>query len=161
MAKSVFFSFHFDADFWRTQQVRNIGSIKQQNIVEPQAWEKVKQSGDQAIRDWIATQMKGKDAVVVLTGTQTANRRWVRHEIAYAWDNYIPLIGIRIHGLKDASGSTSSPGDNPFERVGLKGGGTVAGKVTLHHPTGRTSRDVYASIESNIEKWISGAYKRN
>ena len=161
MTKSVFFSFHFDADFRRTQQVRNIGSIKQQNLVEPQAWEEVKRSGDQAIKNWIAAQMRGRDAVVVLTGGRTASRRWVRHEIAYAWDNHIPLVGIRIHGLKDASGSTSSPGDNPFDKVSLTGGGTVGGKVTLHHPTGQTSKDVYASIETNIENWISGAYKRS
>lgn len=27
MARNVFFSFHFSNDFWRTQQVRNIGAL--------------------------------------------------------------------------------------------------------------------------------------
>ncbi len=27
MARRVFFSFHFDGDFWRTQQVRNMGTL--------------------------------------------------------------------------------------------------------------------------------------
>ena len=31
MARKVFFSFHFDEDFWRTQQVRNINALATPN----------------------------------------------------------------------------------------------------------------------------------
>lgn len=159
MAKSVFFSFHYDRDAFRVQQVIQMGALEGQTILNAQRWEEVKRQGDQAIKNWIAEQMKGKSAVVVLVGNQTANRPWVRHEIAYAWDNYKPLVGIRIHGLSDGT-TTDDPGDDPFERVTLKGGGTVGDYVTLWRPSGSTSQQVHASIRANITSWVDGAYAR-
>jgi hypothetical protein len=45
--------------------------------------------------------------------------------------------------------------------VNLKGGGTVADYVTLHNPTGSTSQQIYASINSNLSSWVDNAYKRS
>src|SRR4051812_45809107 len=110
MADSVFYSFHYDRDAWRVQQIINMGALEGQTILNAQDWESVKRRGEQAIKDWIADQMKGKSAVVVLVGNQTANREWVRYEIAHAWDNYKPLVGIRIHDLENSSGNTDTAG---------------------------------------------------
>lgn len=161
MAKSVFFSFHYDRDAWRVQQVINIGALEGQTILSAQKWEEVKRQGEQAIKNWIAEQMKYKSAVVVLVGADTANRKWVRHEIAYAWDDYKPLVGIRIHGLANQEGHTDVSGDNPFERVTLKGGGTVGDHVPLYTPSGSTSQQVYASIKNNLTYWVDNAKKRS
>ncbi len=68
MAKSVFFSFHYARDAWRVQQVVKMGALEGQPILNPQKWEEVKRRGDQAIKTWIAEQMKYKSAVVVLVG---------------------------------------------------------------------------------------------
>jgi len=38
--------------------------------------------------------MAYKSAIVVLVGAETASRRWVQYEIAHAWDNYKPLVGV-------------------------------------------------------------------
>ena len=100
MAKSVFYSFHYDRDAWRVQQIIQMGALEGQPILKAQEWEEVKRKGDAAIKKWIADQMAHKSAVVVLIGAQTASRPWVRHEIANAWDNHKPLVGIRIHGLE-------------------------------------------------------------
>lgn len=158
---AVFYSFHYDRDYWRVQQVMQMGSLEGQKILNPQEWEAVKRRGEQAIKNWISDQMKYKTGVVVLVGSETASRKWVLHEIAYAWDNYKPLVGIRIHGLADRNKKTDRQGPNPFEKVPLKGGGTTADSVPLFNPGGLTSKDVYANIQSNLKTWVASAYKRS
>lgn len=160
MARSAFFSFHYDRDAWRVQQVVNMGKLDGQQQLTPQKWEEVKRRGDAAIKNWIAEQMKYKSVVVVLVGAQTSQRPWVRYEIAYAWDNRKPLVGVRIHGLADRAGFRDVPGADPFAMVELQGGGTVGRYVTLHNPAGSTSQHVYASINNNLSTWVAGAYKR-
>lgn len=160
MAKSVFYSFHYARDAWRVQQVINIGSIENQTILNAQDWEEVKGRGDPAIEAWINDQMANKSAVVVLVGAETESRPWVVYEIAKAWDEKRPVVGIRIHGLADSSGNTDTPGKNPFGSVSLQGGGTVADYVQLHDPTGATSQDVHATIAAGLESWVDGAYRR-
>lgn len=161
MAKSVFYSFHYDRDAWRVQQIINMGVLENQQILSAQDWESVKQQGDAAIEDWIDDQMAYKRAVVVLVGAQTASRRWVRYEIAKAWDDKRPLVGVRIHGLADSNGNTDSWGADPFANVQLKGGGTVADYVTLHNPSGYDSKSIHADIAANLETWVDSAYRRS
>jgi hypothetical protein len=161
MAKKVFFSFHYDRDSWRVQQIINMGALERQTILNAQKWEEVKRQGDAAIKKWIADQMAYKSAVVVLVGRYTADRPWVKHEIAYAWDNKKPLVGIRIHGLADRDGKTDAAGANPFSKVSLQGGGNVGQFVPLHQPSGSNSQAVYANIKQNLTAWIDGAYKRS
>jgi len=161
MAKSVFHSFHYDRDYWRVQQILRMGALDGQEILKSQDWEDVKRKGDQAIKDWIATQMSYKKAVVVLVGNQTANREWVKYEIGKAWDDRKPLVGIRIHGLADSNGNTDTAGADPFSKIKLQNGNTVADYISLKNPAGSTSKEVYASIAANIESWVDSAYKRS
>jgi hypothetical protein len=59
MARFVFFSFHFDGDSWRTQQVRNINALSGQSLANPNAWEEIKRTGDAAVEKWIEKEMHG------------------------------------------------------------------------------------------------------
>ena len=161
MAKTVFYSFHYDNDAWRVQQVSKMGVVEGQPILNTQEWEAVKQQGDAAIQEWIDEQMSYKKAVVVLIGSGTADRRWVQYEIAKAWDAKKPLVGIRINGLADSSGNTDSAGVDPFSRVTLQGGGTVAEYVPVFTPSGSTSKEVYGDIAANITSWVDSAYARS
>lgn len=161
MAKSVFFSFHYDRDTWRVQQVMNMGALEGQTILNAQKWEEVKRQGDAAIEKWIGEQMAYKRAVVVLVGAKTSTRPWVLYEIGKAWDDKRPLVGIRIHGLADSAGNTDSFGVNPFEQVQLKNGGTVGDYVPLYSPSGNTSQRVHRSISDNLTSWVDSAYKRS
>lgn len=161
MAKSVFYSFHYDRDYWRVQQIIQMGALEGQPILNAQKWEEIKRQGSAAIEKWITDQMRYKSAVVVLVGAETASREWVRHEIAHAWDNRKPLVGVRIHGLADRNGHTDSAGTNPFSQVALKGGGTVGDHVPLHTPSGYNSQAVYANIKANLTAWVGSAYKRS
>jgi len=158
MARRVFFSFHFDEDFWRTQQVRNINALEGQPVATANAWEEVKRKGDASIQKWIDDNMHGKSCVVVLVGAETASRRWVRYEIAKGWNDKRGVLGIRIDKLLNAGGRPSAPGPNPFDRVTFTGTArTLAEAVPLRTPVGPDSRAAYASIAVNIEAWIEEA----
>lgn len=161
MAQSVFFSFDYDRDNWRVQQVQQMGAIEGGAAFTPQDWEKVRRNSDEAITKWIADQMAYTRAVIVLVGRETADSRWVKHEITKAWNDKRPLVGVRIHGLKDSNQHTDAAGNNPFTDVSLKSGGSVADYVTLHDPSGNSSTEVYASIKTNLESWVANAYRRS
>ncbi|GAB3808377.1 hypothetical protein GCM10028798_34130 [Humibacter antri] len=161
MAKSVFYSFHYDRDAWRVQQIINMGALDGQPLLNPQKWEEVQRKGTTGIQNWIDEQMSYKRAVVVLVGAQTASRPWVQYEIKKAWNAKKPILGVRINGLADNSGKTDSAGANPFEKVTLQGGGTVAGYVPLFTPFGTTSQQVHASIKANLTAWVDKAYQRS
>lgn len=75
---AVFYSFHYDRDAFRVQQVLNMGQFDGQKILNAQDWEAVKARGNKAIEDWIAEQMLYKEAVVVLVGNETATRKRLR-----------------------------------------------------------------------------------
>ena len=78
MPRKVFFSFHFNNDAWRASQVRSMGALEGDEPVSDNKWEEVKRGGDRGIQNWINSQMSGKSCVVVLIGSQTASRQWVR-----------------------------------------------------------------------------------
>lgn len=160
MARSTFVSFHYERDHARVQQVLQMGAIVGQKIVSGQDWEAVKRQGKAAVEKWIDDQMKGKSAVVVLVGAQTASRQWVDYEIRKAWNDRRPLVGIRIHRLKNLDKKTDTKGPNPFAGVKLTDGTTLDSRVTLHDPTGADSKAVYANIQNNLDTWVANAKKR-
>lgn len=160
MARSIFASFYYDGDADRVQQVLKMGAIEGDSLVTAQAWESVKYKTDTAIENWIHTQMLRKNAVVVLVGSETASRHWVDYEIRKAWDDKRPMVGIRIHGLKNLAGKPSSRGKNPFSNVTLKDGTCLDARIDLHDPAGAASTDVYKSISDNVDSWIANAKKR-
>jgi hypothetical protein len=101
MARNCFYSFHYKPDNARASQVRNIGAIEGNKPASDNDWETVTKGGDEAIKKWIANQMKGTTCAVVLVGTGTANRKWINYEIIKAWDEKLGVVGICIHGLKN------------------------------------------------------------
>ncbi|MDL2184722.1 TIR domain-containing protein [Pseudomonas sp. ChxA] len=158
MARNVFFSFHFANDFWRTQQVRNIGALEGQKLYAANEWEEVKKKGDAAIRKWIDDSLVGKSCVVVLVGSETATRPWVLEEVIKGWNAGKGVVAIRINRLLDNHQNTSVAGSNPFDSVTLKNGTVrLSGYAKLMTPAGNDSKEVYASIQANIESWIEDA----
>ena len=54
MAKrQIFYSFHYDNDVFRVQQIRNIGTLENNEPVSPNDWETVKRGGETSIKKWI------------------------------------------------------------------------------------------------------------
>ena len=160
--RRTFYSFHFDNDAWRAAQVRNIGVTEHDEPVSSNAWEEVKRGGDAAIRKWINDQMSTRSCVIVLIGSQTANRNWIDYEISRAWDEKKGLLGIYIHKLLNQDSKASTKGNNPFRYVKLKNGLTIADypqNVKAYDPPQTDSKDVYGYIKDKLEGWVEDAIK--
>ena len=155
MAKrQVFYSFHFDNDVFRVQQIRNMGVLEGNEPVSANEWETVKRGGKDAIEKWIEDTMYYKSCVVVLVGEETYKRTWVQHEIKKAWKDGKGLLGIYIHNLKDPKTGTCSKGINPFEQFNLNDGTKLSSKVKCYNPS---STDTYKEIKENLDSWIEEA----
>jgi len=156
MAKrQVFYSFHYDNDVMRVQLVRNIGAIEENTPVSPSEWEEVKKKGDASIQKWIDDAMQNRSCVVVLVGSETASRKWVKYEITKAWKNGKGLLGIYIHNIKDPKKGTCKQGANPFEQFTVEGK-KLSDLVKCYNPK---ATDAYNDIVENIADWIETAIK--
>ncbi len=156
--KQIFFSFHFDNDFWRTQQVRNMGAIEGNTLVSANDWEELKRKGDKSIENWIDNSLKYKNCTIVLIGSQTSQRYWVKQEIIKSWNAGKGVMGIHIHNLKDSDSKQSSKGSNPFSSISIKSGKTsLSSIVPVYDPPYTDSKNVYGYISDNIESWIENA----
>jgi hypothetical protein len=149
----VFYSFHYDKDVFRVQQIRNIGVIEGDEPVSPNDWEQIKRRGDAAVERWIDESMKYKRCVIVLIGSETTGRKWVKHEIKRAWELKKGLFGIYIHNLRDPRTGTCGKGGNPFNNWNV-GGQSMANLIPCHDPT---SWDAYGDISRNMATWVSQA----
>lgn len=149
----IFYSFHYANDVFRVQQIRNMGVVDGNEPVSPNEWEQVKQGGDAAVERWIDEAMKYRRCVVVLIGSETANRKWVKHEIKRAWELKKGLLGIHIHNLKCPRVGTCTKGPNPFSNWTVHGE-SMANLVTCYDPS---SRDAYGEISRSLEGWVSTA----
>lgn len=158
MARRVFYSFHYKPDNWRAAQVRNIGSIEGNKPASDNDWETVKRGGDAAIKRWIAGQMRGRTCTVVLVGTDTANRKWINYEIVESWNEEMGVVGIRIHGLKDLDGNTSSMGHNPFDYINY-GNKKLSSVVKCYNPVGRNSKERYDWISEHLANAVEEAIR--
>lgn len=156
MAEKCFLSFHYKPDCWRVSQVKKIGAIEEQPLLDSNDWESLKKKGDAAIEDWIADNMEGKKCLVVLVGEKTAGRRWVKYEIKKAWKDGLGVLAIHIHGLKNSDGEQATKGANPFTGLTVAGE-AVTGKV--YDPPYKISTNVYDHIKENISTWIDDAVK--
>lgn len=160
MARKTFFSFHYKPDSTRASQVRNIGAIEGNPPVSDNDWEAVTKGGEEAIKKWIADQMKGKTCCVVLVGENTANRKWINHEIVKGWDSKLGVVGIRIHGLKNLSGETANSGSNPFDDIGYGNNGKkLSSIVKCYNPAGNDSKERYAWISEHLSNAVEEAIK--
>jgi len=161
--RQVFYSFHFDNDVMRVQQIRNIGALEDNKPVSANDWEEIKKKGDAGIKKWIDDNMNYRSCVVVLVGEKTAARPWVKYEIEKAWKDGKGVLGIYIHNLscpkktKDTGNGKCTQGANPFDQFTFTGGQKMSSVVKCYNPK---SDDAYNAIKDNIEDWIEAAIKQ-
>jgi MTH538 TIR-like domain (DUF1863) len=115
-------------------------------------WESLKRQGDDAIERWIDGQMKYTSVSVVLIGTETASRPWVRREIVKSWNRGNGLVGVRIHNIKDQNRATDIAGANPFDQFKLPDN-------TLLSSVCKTYDWVVEDGRNNLGKWIEEAFQ--
>jgi hypothetical protein len=132
MARTVFFSFHYQRDILRVQQVKQHyvarGTYTEAGYFDGSLEEKAKKEGDQAVKSLIDKGLTGSSVLCVLIGKETYTRRWVDYEILKSISLGKAVFGIRIHQLKDPNSGADAAGSNPFSYLGY---GTTGGK---HRP---------------------------
>ena len=75
MPRRVFFSFHFDHDSWRANQVRNSNVVAGPDVAgffDHSEYEEAKKEGPEGIRRMILRHLRNTTVTVVLIGTHTA-----------------------------------------------------------------------------------------
>lgn len=123
MARRVFFSFHYSKDIWRANQVRNcnvVSGVDAAGFFDHSEYEEAKKKGSDGIKRMILKNLKYTSVTVVLIGTETASRPWVKYEIEQSIAQNNGLLGIYIHNLKDQDGNSSwFQGSKPAVPVGI------------------------------------------
>lgn len=159
MARKVFFSFHYENDVWRANIVRNSWVTKPNTdsagFVDAADFEEVKKGGDSAIKKWIDNQLIGTSVTVVLIGSDTSNRDYVKYELAQSYSRGNGILGIYIHQLKNKIGNISPKGNILFGDIGKDEYGN---KVNFsNYPCyDWLNADGY----NNLGKWVETAAKK-
>lgn len=154
--RQVFFSFEYDADVWRANQIRNMGVVDQSSTFTDNDWENVKGS-ELSIKRWINSQLKMRSCLIVLIGETTFMRPWVDYEIQKAYEMGKGIVGIYIHKLKDRYGFQSSKGANPFDYIYTEDGKPLSTYVETFNSSYSKSNDVYNDIRINLSDLIENA----
>ncbi|MEA3463532.1 MAG: TIR domain-containing protein [Patescibacteria group bacterium] len=157
--RQVFYSFHYKPDCWRAATVRSIGTIEGNKPAPDNDWETITKGGDEAIKKWIKKQMEYRSCTVVLVGKNTANRKWINHEIIESWNAKMGIVGIHIYGLKNQEGYISEKGSNPFDYITFKSGKKLSEVVKCYTPSGSNSKERYDWISKYLSATVEEAIK--
>jgi len=141
MARRVFFSFNYEEDVWRANQVRNCWMTQpdhqEAGFFDASLWEKAKQS-DEAIKRMIRDGLQNTTVTAILVGANTANRTYIDYEIDQSYQRGNGLLAIYINGLNIPGGVTSARGINPLDTWTWKESGR---KFSDHYATYDWARD--------------------
>lgn len=116
MARRTFFSFHYQRDIWRINQIRNIPNItgcSAAGFQDASLWEEAKKKGDAAIKKLIDEGLKNTTVTVVCIGAKTAGRKYINYEIEQSIKRGNGIVGIQIHEIKDSNGNKDTVGITP------------------------------------------------
>jgi len=154
MARKTFFSFHHERDVWRAGQVRNSGVTRDDaGFLDAAAWEEVKKGGDIGIKKWIDNQLIGTSVTVVLIGTETNTRDYVKYELEQSWKKDNGILGIYIHQMKNSDGQPDTKGSNSF--------GDIFTSTSDNKKSFSERFSTYDWVDddgyNNIDKWIEAA----
>lgn len=123
--RRVFFSFHYQNDIWRVNQVRNSwryqheGEREAKGFFDASMWENSRRTGADSLKALIREGIKNTSVTCILSGAETCQRRWVRYEIARSIVKCNGLLVVAIHNLKNQAGYTSRAGGNPLDYMGV------------------------------------------
>jgi len=158
MARRVFFSFHYERDVRRIQQVRQSWVVRPGGEAQPfydkAEFEKVKARAG-GIEKWIEEQLSGTSVTVVLFGAETSSRPWVRHEIKRSYELGKGIVAIDIHSIKDPQRGSDYQGSNPLDYWSVKRNGMSVPMSSLYQSYEWVKDNGYA----NMPAWIEAAAK--
>lgn len=137
----MFFSFHYQRDIWRVNQIRSIPNVTgcaAAGFQDASLWEEAKKKGDAAIKALINKALENTSVTVVCVGAETARRKYIQYEIDQSIARGNGLVAVQVHHLKDQNGRVDPPGAIPTDvtRKGYK-----AYKYVNHEMLGRWIED--------------------
>ena len=145
MARRTFFSFHYQRDVWRVNQIRNVPNVMgcyAAGFQDASLWEAAKRKSDATIEALIDKALEDTTVTVVFVGAKTAGRKFINYEIDESIKRGNGLLAVQIHRLEDQNKKTDVAGAIPHK---LTSGGYPA----------YTYRDV-----NGLSSWIEAAAKR-
>lgn len=154
MVKRVFFSFHYKNDVWRASQVRNSWVTQDRGsagFIDSAEFEKIEEKGDDAVKKWIDEQLQNTSVTIVLIGTDTSNRKYVRYELQKSYEKGNAIIGVHIHKQEDEKKNTSTKGTTMFGGLGKDSKGST---LYYHDITKGTYDYIDDDGYRNLGNWI-------
>jgi hypothetical protein len=116
MARHVFFSFHYQRDIVRVNQIRNLPEIVDASAAgfkDSSLWEEAKKKSDDAIKKLIDDGLLGTSVTLVCIGNKTAGRKFINYEIQKSIDRGNGILGVQIHHLKNFDSEVDTEGATP------------------------------------------------
>ena len=121
MARSIFFSFHYDdVSSFRANVVRNSWVTMRDrtaHFIDKSMWEEAERKGVLALKKLIENGLKGTSVTVILVGTNTFLRRWVKYEIVKNFVEGKGILPIYINRIPSRNEGIKVKGVNPLERL--------------------------------------------
>lgn len=145
MARRVFFSFHYQRDVWRVNQIRKRFAFTTGDdpFHDASLWEEAAKKGDAAIKRMIDVALERTTVTCFLLGAKTAARKYVRYEYERSVKIGNGLLAVRIHRLRNKEKKTDDPGPGLFSWLDAY----------------KTYDWVIDNGEEYIGTWIENAYK--
>jgi len=125
MPRNVFFSFHYQRDVFRINQIRNIPEIigsAAAGFRDASLWEEAKREGDAVVMRMIDRALENTSITVVFIGAATTGRKFINYEIEQSLKRGNGLVGMQIHHLIGHDKKPDVVGTTPpqIERAGFK-----------------------------------------
>ena len=154
MARKVFFSFHY-ADILLVSQIRNSWRLRPGAETQPfhdrAEWEKVKRESPATIKSWIDSQLKGSSVTVVLVGSSTSTRPWVKYEIESSIAQRKGIVFIELGGMRTTQGLIYRSGANPANWTLNRTGQSLSSYYKTYNWTSDNGFQ-------NMGTWVENAY---
>ena len=130
--RRVFFSFHYQNDIWKVNQVRNSWRYNNEKtrvsegFFDGSIWESSRRTGPDSLKTLIREGIKNTSVTCVLVGVETYERRWVRYELARSLVKGNGLLAVKINLMGNQQGYVSKEGPNPLDYMGVyNAGGSI------------------------------------
>lgn len=160
MSRKVFFSFHYQNDISRSMVVRNSWVTQGKEaagFIDKAEFEKLKRAGDSAVKRWIDSQLYGTSVTVVLIGSETLDRPFVKYEICESITRGNAIIGVFIHNVKDMVTKSTSLKGNAHTIIDSRDGCAVYFDEICDGLYDYIDQDGY----NNLGSWIEAAAKKH
>lgn len=126
MARSIFFSFHYDdVKSFKVNVVRNSNMVKRStagNIFsDGSLWEEAKRKGKRDLQKLIEEEgLYNTSVTAVLIGDETFSRHWVKYELIKSFEKGNGILAIHLNRIKNKDGYISKRAKNPLDYLGLE-----------------------------------------